>query len=417
MKLHMGIIKVEIKIPELVKAVELFQKNNQKLFEVITSEIKSSVSQTVNQLLQTELDLFLGQADQSNNKRNGFYEREFAIKNIGCVRIRMPRDRNKKFTSSIVPKNEQIDSRLKEDLAVLHLAGISNRTLAMISKRILGVEIGKDTVHKSLEVIEEKALKWLDRDLTKKYWCLFIDGTNFKIQRRGSTEKEPTLVVVAIDENNCTSLLALQSGQKDNAESWRAVFKDLINRGLNPDLIQIGVMDGLPGLEKVFKETFTKSMTGRCWVHAKRNAMAKCSSRLSEVFEKLLNEVMYATSESQARLKFSQLKMQMGSDSERAVHCIEKDFESLLTHYKFEKRFWRALKTTNPIERVNKELKRRTKSMEGLGEKTLNILMAFTAMRLEYNWQKIPVDSKALNNLEHIRNKNQIEDVLENLIH
>jgi transposase-like protein len=331
--------------------------------------------------------------------------------------LRVPRDRNKKFSSSIIPKSEQIDSRLKEDLAVLHLAGISNRTLAMVSKRILGVEVGKDTVHKSLAVVEEKALKWLERDLTKKYWCLFIDGTNFKIQRRGSTEKEPTLVVVGIDENNCTSLLALQPGQKDNAESWQIVFKDLIKRGLNPELIQIGVMDGLPGLEKVFKETFSKSMTGRCWVHAKRNAMAKCSKRLSEAFEKLLNEVMYASSESQARLNFNNLKIQMGSDCERAVHCIEKDFESLLTHYKFEKKFWRVLKTTNPIERVNKELKRRTKSMEGLGEKTLNILLAWTAMRLEYNWLKIPVDSKALNNLEHIRNKNQIEDVLGNLIH
>lgn len=417
MTLSMGIIKVEIKIPELVKAVDIFRNNNQKLFEMITTEIKSSVSNTVNQLLQTEFDLFLGSADQSTNKRNGFYEREFAIKNVGCVRIRVPRDRNKKFNSSIIPKSEQIDSGLKEDLAVLHLSGISNRTLAMVSKRILGVEVGKDTVHKSLAVVEEKALKWLDRDLEKKYWCLFIDGTNFKIQRRGSTEKEPTLVVVGIDENNCTSLLALQPGQKDNAESWRVLFKDLINRGLDPNLVQIGVMDGLPGLEKVFKETFTKSMTGRCWVHAKRNAMAKCSKRLAEAFEKLLNEVMYANSESQARLNFSNLKTQMGSDCERAVYCIEKDFESLLAHYKFEKKFWRVLKTTNPIERVNKELKRRTKSMEGLGEKTLNILLAFTAMRLEYNWQKIPVDSKALNNLEHIRNKNQIEDVLGNLIH
>lgn len=123
----MSIIKVEIKIPELVKAVELFKRNNQKLFEVITSEIKSSVSNTLNELLLTELDIFLGQADQSNNKKNGFYEREFAIKNIGCIRIRMPRDRNNKFTSSLVPKSEKIDSRLKEDLAVLHLAGISKR--------------------------------------------------------------------------------------------------------------------------------------------------------------------------------------------------------------------------------------------------------------------------------------------------
>ena len=190
-----------------------------------------------------------------------------------------------------------------------------------------------------------------------------------------------------------------------------------MKRGLDPELIQIGVMDGLPGLEKAFKEAFPKSMTARCWVHSKKNAMAKCSERLSTAFEKLINEVMYAKSESQARVNFINLKKQMGADCERAVHSLEKDLESLLTHYKFEKRFWRVLKTTNPIERVNKELKRRTKSMEGVGEKTLNILLAFTAMRLEYNWQKVPVDSKVLNNLEHVKGRNQIDDVLENLIH
>ena len=97
MTLSMGIIKVEIKIPELVKAVEVFKNNNQKLFELLTTEIKSSVANTVNQLLQAEFDLFLGSSDQSTNKRNGFYEREFVIKNVGCVRVRVPRDRNKKL--------------------------------------------------------------------------------------------------------------------------------------------------------------------------------------------------------------------------------------------------------------------------------------------------------------------------------
>lgn len=417
MTLQMGIIKVEVKIPELVKAVKVFKEDNKKLFEIISSEIKSSITNTFNQLLQAEMDLFLGEADQSTNKRNGFYEREFAIKGVGCIRLRMPRDRNKKFNSSIIPKNEQLDHRLKEDLALLHLAGISNRTVALISRRILGIEVSAQTVHNSLELIEDKALNWLDRDITKKYWCLFVDGTNFKIQRRGSTEKEPTLVVVGIDERNCTSILTLQPGQKDNADSWGVVFEDLIKRGLNASQVQIGVMDGLPGLEKKFKEYFTKAVSARCWVHAKRNAILKCSERMRLAFETLLNEVMYASSESEARIKFKELKTKMGFDSERAVRCIEKDLESLIAHYKFEKKFWRVLKTTNPIERVNKELKRRTKSMETVGEKTLNILLAFTAMRLEYNWQKVPVDSKQLNSLKQFSVKNQIDDVLEKLIH
>ena len=115
MKLQMGIVKVEIKIPELVKAVEIFKENNHKLFEVITSEVKSSVTTCLNKLLETEIDIFLGQADQSTNKKNGSYEREFSIKGVGCIRLRVPRDRNSVFKSSIVSEHETLDSKLKED--------------------------------------------------------------------------------------------------------------------------------------------------------------------------------------------------------------------------------------------------------------------------------------------------------------
>jgi len=417
MKLQMSIIKVEIRIPELVEAITLFKQNRVKAFEQIASEINNTVATTFNQLMQMEMDLFLGRSDQLNNKRNGYIERDFSMKGVGCIRIRVPRDRLNKFVSCIIQKQEQLDPRLKQDLAILHLAGISNRTMSMISKRILGLEVSAQTVHNSLKVIEEKALAWLDRPIKKNYWALFIDGTNFNIQRRGSTEKEPTLVVLGIDDRNCLSILALQPGHKDQAKCWETVFDDLIKRGLDSTKVQIGIMDGLPGLESQFKKTFTKSVTARCWVHAKTNALNKTPERLSVVFDELLNTVMYASSETQARTAFVNLKTKMNTDAERAVKCIEKDLDSLLVHYKFEQKLWRTLKTTNPIERVNKELKRRTKSMETLGENTLNILLAFTAMRLEYNWQVTPVDSVKINNLKQMKSLNAIEDVLEKLIH
>jgi transposase-like protein len=286
----------------------------------------------------------------------------------------------------------------------------------MVSRRLLGVEVSTDTVTKSLDVVEGRALEWLERPLEKKYWALFIDGTNFRIQRRGSTEKEPTLVVLGIDSDNHMSLLALEPGNKDDATTWRQVFKDLIARGLDPLDVQIGVMDGLPGLETAFKESFTKAVTGRCWVHSMRNALAKVSDRLSVAFKQLADKIMYASSEEDARHAFTVLKAAMGVDADRAVRVIEKDLESLLAHYKFEKRFWRVLRTTNPIERVNKELKRRTKSMETLGEKTLQVLLAFTAMRLEYNWQRFTVDSTHLDKLTNKKNINRIESTVVQLI-
>lgn len=420
MKMSMGIIKVEIKVPELVKAVEVFKENNHKMFEVISSEIKSSISDFLNNLLEAEMDIFLGTPDQSNNKKNGTYEREFSLKGVGCIRLRMPRDRMNSFSSSLVPKSESMDKRLKEDLALLHLAGISNRTMALISKRILGVEVSAQTVHNSLGLLEEKSLKWLDRPITKNYKFLFIDGTNFRVTRRGSTEKEPTLVVMGLDDRNCYSILSLQAGQKDSAECWGQVFRDLINRGLDPKAVELGIMDGLPGLEKEFKRYFNSAQTARCWVHAKRNALLKAPKRLADALEMLINKVMYANSEVDARRAFGSLKEHMQTDAERSVNCLEKDLESLLVHYKFEQKLWRTLRTTNPIERINKELKRRFKSMEHVGEKTQNVLLAFTAMRLEYNWQTNSVDNKKLNNLKQIKeisNQNQIDDVLENLIH
>jgi putative transposase len=415
MHLRMGIIKVEIKVPALVKALENFRENRLSALETLSSEIQSSVSDFFNSLLQTEMDVFLGQPEQALNKRNGYKEREYALKGVGCLRIRLPLDRHRKFKSAVIPAREQIDPRIKEDIAVLHLAGLSNRTLAMVSRRMLGVEVSTNTVRRSLDVIEDRALGWLERPLEKKYWALFVDGTNFRIQRRGSTEKEPTLVVLGIDQDNHMSLLALQPGNKDDAKSWREIFKDLIARGLDPHAVQIGVMDGLPGLETTFKECFTKAVTARCWAHSMRNAMAKVPERLEEAFAELAHKIMYANSEADARQAFSALKAAMGSDAERAVRVIERDLESLLAHYKFEKRFWRTLRTTNPIERVNKELKRRTKSMETIGERTLQVLLAFTAMRLEFHWQRFAVDAPHLEKLANKRNR--IEGTVVQLVH
>lgn len=417
MTLQMGIIKIEIKIPELVGALELFKKNKIAALQDFTNEIKQSVSDTFNQLLNIEMDLFLGQPDQSNNRRNGVYEREYTLKGIGTIRLRMPRDRNMAFKSDLVPAHEQMDPRLKEDLAMLHLAGISNRVLSMVSKRILGIKVSSSTIQNSMQVLSEGALKWLNRPIDKSYWALFIDGTNFHIQRRGSTEKEPTLVVLGLDARNTFSILTLQSGRKDSSECWRTVFDDLIKRGLDPAQVQIGIMDGLPGLESKFKETFLRSVTGRCWVHSKRNTMNKVPRRFESAFNLFLDKMMNADSAASARDEFNNLKKLMNDEAGKAIHCIEKDLDSLLSHYSFDKSLWRTLRTTNPIERVNKELKRRTKTMEGVGEKTLDLVLAFTAMRLEYHWQRIPVDSVSWIKLTSKKHTEQMDEVLENLIH
>lgn len=261
------------------------------------------------------------------------------------------------------------------------------------------MDVSHATILSSLEPLQESARAWLTRPLNRPYWALYIDATNFHTRRRGGVELEPSMVVVGVDETHHRSILAVEPGSREDTAAWRAAFVELKKRGLKPGEVRIGVMDGLPGLEDAFREAFPQAVTARCWIHALKNSQAKAPASLRVPFKELVDRVMYASSEDSARKSFAKLKSAMGDDGQRAVECLEKDLDALLAHYKFERRFWQALKTTNAVERVHREIKRRTKSMDALGEGNLSVVIAFTALRLEAGWRRHKVDSRAIYNV------------------
>ena len=163
-------------------------------------------------------------------------------------------------------------------------------------------------------------------------------------------------------------------------------------------------MDGLPGLEKVFREEFPESITARCWFHAMQNALAKAPKRLQDAFHVLARRVMYAKTKAEAKAQFQLLKDAMQNDAQRSVECLEKDLTSLISHMDFPLALHRALKTTNGVERIHKEFKRRARPMEGMSEATLETLVAFTVIRLEMTWRKRGVDSFAIEPFKKIEN-------------
>lgn len=207
-------------------------------------------------------------------------------------------------------------------------------------------------VANALPALSVEADKWLTRPVERRYWALIIDGTYFNIRRRGSVEKEPSLVVLGIDEKNHKTILAIEPGHRDNVDSWRAVFRSLKARGLDGAAVCIGVMDGLLGLEKLFLEEFPNSLTARCWVHVLRNALGKCPARLSDAFKLLDAKVMYAKGKDNVLQAFQDLKTAMGKDAAASVACLEKNIPSLISHHAFDKSLWNALKTTNSVEQI-----------------------------------------------------------------
>ncbi len=151
-------------------------------------------------------------------------------------------------------------------------------------------------------------------------------------------------------------------------------------------------MDGLPGLEALFQRFFPRAQTQRCQKHAKANACRRVRKKEREEFSKDLNKIFYASSESNARAAFHELKATWVSLFPSAVQIIERDLDFLLTFFQFDPTYWTVLRTTNPVEQLNNEFKRRTKAVEVMGgEISTYRCLVYVAQAMEYHWSFHPL--------------------------
>lgn len=166
-------------------------------------------------------------------------------------------------------------------------------------------------------------------------------------------------------------------------------------------------MDGLPGLEKVFKEEFSKAKVQRCQVHVARNVLAKVPKKLKKDVADDMRSIFYASSKQKAMEFFDIFKERLQQELPSAVKCLENSIEACLTFFMYPEEEWISLRTSNIIERPNKEFKRRTKSMEIVaGECACYTLLAFICLKMELHWRSNPI-GKVRNNLPFLK---ELED-------
>ena len=391
-------MKMEITVPEVIDLINEIRNDPGSLFEMIRANVQETVGEYLTALMDTEMTHFLGRkryerSDGSDNHRNGSYDRKYTLKGIGSVNIKVPRDRKGAFKTEVIPRSKQYEDTIREDLGVMFLSGISTRTLSLISERLIGRKISSGEISKVSKSLTSSVESWRERDLSEepvKY--LYVDGTNFSMRIDGAIEKVPVLVVVGVTDKGYRTVLGLQSGDKESASSWREMFKDLKGRGLDGNAITLGVMDGLSGLESVFKEEFSNAKVQRCQVHVARNILAKVPRKLKKDIADEVRSIFYASSRKKAIEFFNDFKSKWDNELPSAVKCLERSLDSCLTYLSFPEEEWICLRTTNVIERVNKEFKRRTKPMEILaGERSCYTLLAFVCVKMEVHWRKKPI--------------------------
>ena len=161
-----------------------------------------------------------------------------------------------------------------------------------MSERLFGRRLSPGEVSKANQKLLEPVERWRNRSLAgEKYVYLFLDGTNFSMRRGHEVVKQCVLVVIGVNEARQRQVLALQAGDKESKAAWKAVFADLVRRGLDPATIQLGIMDGLPGLEDAFLSTFRRGKVQRCQVHKAKNVLAKFRQKDRKVVAEDLRRV------------------------------------------------------------------------------------------------------------------------------
>lgn len=398
-------MKVEISVPELVETFKEIQKQPEKLFEMIRLDIRETVGQYLTSLMNAELTDFLGRqpyerAQGEVDHRNGSYGRHFTLKGIGKVVVDVPRDRKGAFKTCVIPRSKQYEEAIRQDVSMMFLTGISTRSLSMMSNRLVGRSISPAEVSNANKELVDAVERWRMRDLSQeavKY--MFVDGVNFNMRLAGSIELVPVLVAIGVVDTGHRLVLGLQAGDKEFAGSWREFFKDLKSRGLQGHNVVLGIMDGLTGLVKVFKEEFANAKIQRCQVHVAKNVLAKVPRKLKQAVADDMRSIFYASSKNKALELYVKFKQRWDKELPSAVACLDRSLNACLVFFDFPEEEWISLRTTNIIERLNKEFKRRTKSMEIVaGEAACYRLLAFISLKMELHWRTTPI-GKVLKNL------------------
>ena len=391
-------MRVEVSVPEIVTLFKEIQTQPEKVFEMIRLDVREMVGKYLTEMMNAELSHFLGRAPyerkaEESNHRNGSYKRKFTIKSIGEVSTKVPRDRKGEYQTAVIPRSQQYENEIGHDLCLMFLGGVSTRTLSIMSRRLIGRKLSHTEVSQATKELAEAVEKWRNRDLSgESIKYIFVDGVNFDMRMGNSIETVPVLVAIGVSESGARLVLGMQIGDKESAPTWRQYFKDLKGRGLDAGKVTLGIMDGLPGLEKVFKEEFPKAKVQRCQVHVARNVLAKVPQKFKESIADEMRSIFYASSKEKAMELFGQFKGKWENQLLSAVKCLEKSLDACLTFFNFSEEEWSSLRTSNIIERLNKEFKRRTKPMEIVaGERSCYTLLAFIALKMELHWRSSPL--------------------------
>jgi putative transposase len=393
----------------------------------ITEILRSGARKLLAEALQTEIEIFLSQytelSDNHGRKRitrNGYLPEREIQTGIGPVSVRVPRVRDRqpdetepiKFTSTLLPPYLRKTKSMEELMPWLYLKGVStgdfNEALAaLVGKEAQG--LSSSTISRLKTVWEDEYEKWHKRDLSnKRFVYIWADGIYCNVRME---DRQCLLVIIGATKDGKKELVALESGLRESEISWTEILLDLKRRGLNT-APELAIGDGALGFWKALAKVYDKTRWQRCWVHKTANVLNKLPKSLQAKAKAKLQEIWMAPKKKEAEKQFDAFTSIYGAKYPKAVECLEKDREALLTFYDFPAEHWKHIRTSNPIESAFSTVRLRTAKVRSCFSSKTVVTMGFKLCQsAQKKWQRLQFSDKLGQVIEGVKFINGVEEM------
>ncbi|PYN93914.1 MAG: IS256 family transposase [Candidatus Rokuibacteriota bacterium] len=284
----------------------------------------------------------------------------------------------------------------------MYVRGLSTQDVSALYGETVGSRVSKSTVSRITQRLSQDFEAWRRRDLSElPVVYLFLDG-QYHAARQGTDEKEGVLAAYALLEDGRSVLVHLDLGPRESADAWLSFLQDVVARGLREPLLVI--LDGAPGLLKAVKRIWPRAYRQRCQVHKMRNILAKLPRRMQAAMKRLVHQVFRASSHAVALKRGRDLIARFRDRYPAALECLERDLEECITYLRFPAIHHVRIRTTNRLERLNGEGRRRTKVIPRFpSERACLSLLYASLITASKHWRGIPMTAAALRQLHHLR--------------
>lgn len=373
----------------------LQQAKHEFFFEDLDQLMKQRHHQFLEELMSQERQCFLNaqpyeRSAQRVDQANGFYRRNLTTR-VGVMELAVPRTRSGHFHTQVICRYQRREPVINEALKQVFLLGVSTRQTGRALATLVEDAVSAATVSAVAKALDASVLSFHRRRLADPYRYLILDGVSVRIRLVGKVQRRMVLCAYGVTTAGQRELIDFQITKAEGEDTWYGFLWNLWSRGLRGEFLELIVTDGQPGLIRALGRLWSAVPHQRCWAHKLRNLenKLKASQRVCLEEAKLIYQAEHRT---EAIRRFRNWKGRWQRVAPKAVACLESDLEELLAFLACPKAHWKRLRTTNVIERLFVEVRRRIRTMCAFTTRSSCERILFSVFdRMNTHWSRHPL--------------------------